>query len=321
LIEWDPFGLGWRALFLINIPVGILALVLAARTLHETRAPDPPTLDMGGVAIATLGLVLFLVPLVEGRQAGWPPSLIAALVATSALVLWLFWRHEKSASEHDRDPLIDLTLFRLPTFRRGLAMIGAYFVGGGSFFLVLSLYEQNGLKMSALEAANSFTPFAIAVLIASLYASRRVGERRGTFLAVGMTCIVVALATLVTSLATAPNGDAHRIILIALSVYGLGQGFLSPVMYSTVLSGVPLRSAGAASGVLSTCQQVSAALGVGVIGLVFSTALAGRTGALAHAHAAAWALTINLVTMATAAVCAMRLPRVKHVARAESFEV
>jgi MFS family permease len=175
--------------------------------------------------------------------------------------------------------------------------------------------------MSALEAANSFTPFAIAVLIASLYASRRVGERRGTFLAVGMTCIVVALATLVTTLALAPDGDIRHVVLAALSVYGLGQGLLSPVMYSTVLSGVPLRSAGAASGVLSTCQQVSAALGVGVIGLVFASVLGSRTGAQAHANAAAWALSINLATMTTAAVLAMRLPRVVTVKRAETFEV
>jgi hypothetical protein len=175
--------------------------------------------------------------------------------------------------------------------------------------------------MSVLEAANSFTPFAIAVLAASLYASRRVGENRGLFLAVGMSCIVVAVATLVASLALAPDGDAHRIILVALSVYGLGQGLLSPVMYATVLSGIPLRNAGAASGVLSTCQQASAVIGVGVIGLVFSTALAGRTGALAHAHAAAWALSINLATMTTAAVLAMRLPRVQSMKPAESFEV
>lgn len=312
LIELDLFGWGWRTLFLINIPVGAAALFVANRTLRETRTSDPPTLDLAGVGIATLGLVLFLVPLVEGPQQDWPPWLIAMLVA-SGPVLWLFWRHEMAAAARGRDPLIDPSLFGLRTFRRGLAMIGAYFAGGGSFFLVLSLYEQNGLGMSALQAANSFTPFALALLCSSVVASRHVSSRPGTFLAVGMSCIVVSLAVLVVCLARAADGDAHRAIPVALALYGLGQGMISPVMYATVLSRVPLRSAGAAAGVLSTCQQVSAALGVGVIGLVFSTALADGTGPAAHARAAAWALSINLATMATAAVLAMRLPRAVHV--------
>lgn len=320
LIEWNPFDWGWRTLFLINIPIGGLALVLAQRTLRETRAPDPPTLDLSGVAIATLGLVMFLFPLVEGAQSTWPPWLVVMFVA-SFPVLWLFWRHEQSAARHGRDPLIDPTLFTLPTFRRGLAMIGAYFFGGGSFFLVLSLYEQNGLKMSTLEAANSFTPFAIALLLSSLFAARHVATRRGTFLLIGISCMIGGLATLVVALATTSTGDARAIVPVALSIYGFGQGFLSPVLFSTVVSGVPLRSAGSASGVIATCQQVSSSLGVGVIGLVFAKTLQDQVGPHATARAAACALGVNLLTMTTAGVLAMRLPRVKHVVRAETLEV
>jgi hypothetical protein len=115
---------------------------------------------------------------------------------------------------------------------------------------------------------------------------------------------------LVVTLATTESGDAHVMIWVALAIYGFGQGFLSPVLFSTAVSGVPLRSAGAASGVISTAQQVSSSLGVGVIGLVYSTALAGGAGPHATARAAAWALGVNLLTMSTAAVLAMRLPRV-----------
>jgi MFS family permease len=258
LITWNPFGWGWRALFFVNLPIGGAAFWLARRTLHETRTDDPPTLDMSGVALATLALVLFLFPLVEGHEAGWPPWAVVMLCC-SLPVAWVFWRHEKSAARRGRDPLIDPSLFRLATVRRGLMMCGAYFIGAGSFFLVLSLYEQNGLAMTTLEAANSFTPFAIALLCSSIFASRHVTTRRGMFLAVGMCCIVVSIAILVIALARASGGDARGTILFALALYGFGQGLLSPVMYSTVLSNVPLRSAGAAAGVLSTCQQVSAA--------------------------------------------------------------
>jgi hypothetical protein len=121
------------------------------------------------------------------------------------------------------------------------------------------------------------------------------------------------MAFLVGGLGTTRTGDARAAITIGLAILALGQGCVSPVMFSTVLSGVPLRSAGAASGVLSTFQQVSSMLGVAVIGLVFSTALAGFGGSasprpLAFAHAATCALSINLASMIAAALLAWRLP-------------
>lgn len=327
LVHWNLFDLGWRALFLINLPIGGIALWIAARTLPEARAPKPPTLDMGGVAIVTIGLALLLVPLIEGHAAGWPAWAIAMLAAALPVLIW-FVREERRAAAHGRDPLIDLDLFRLPTFRRALAMISMYFFGGGSLFLVLSIYEQKGLCIETLDAALSFTGFAGALLVASLFAMRHVARHRLKFLHGGFALVCAGIAIVVAGLGTTKTGDARLAIMIGLSVYGLGQGCVSPVMFSTALFGVPLRSAGAASGVLATCQQVSAMLGVAVIGLVFSTVLANVSGSsiadaaksaagalashpspLSYAHAAMWALSVNLASMVFAAVLALRLPR------------
>lgn len=329
LVHWNLFDIGWRVLFLINLPIGGAALWLAARTLPEARAPNPPTLDMGGVAIATTGLTLLLVPLIEGHEAGWPAWAIIMFVAAFP-VLWWFFREERRAAQHGRDPLIDMDLFKLPTFRRALAMIIMYFFGGGSLFLVLSIYEQKGLGIETLDAALSFTGFAGALLVSSLFAMRHVAGHRLKFLHVGFALVCIGMAIVVLGLGTTQTGDARHAILIGLAIYGLGQGCVSPVMFSTAMAGVPLRSAGAASGVLATCQQVSAMLGVAVIGLVFATVLANvggtsaadvaltaagtfTTGAhpLSYAHAATWALTLNLASMIAAALLAWRLPPAK----------
>ena len=312
LVHWNWFDLGWRVLFLINLPIGGIALWIAARTLPEARASNPPTLDLFGVAIATTGLALLLVPLIEGHQAGWPAWAIVMLIA-SVPVLWWFFREERRAAAHGKDPLIDLELFRLRTFRRGLAMIAMYFFGGGSLFLILSIYLQRGLGMETLDAALSFTGFAGALLVSSLIASRLVARHRLKFLHGGFALVCAGIAYLVIGLGTTRTGDARAAITIGLAIYALGQGCVSPVMFSTVLCGVPLRSAGAASGVLSTFQQVSSMLGVAVIGLVFSTVLGKQTGAggaqsASYAHAATWALSINLASMIAAALLAWRLP-------------
>lgn len=308
LVEWNLFDLGWRVLFLINLPIGGVALWIAAKTLPEARAPNPPTLDWGGVAIATAGLLCLLVPVVEGHEAGWPAWSIVMLVCSLPLIWW-FFREERRAAEHGRDPLIDLVLFKLTSFRRGLAMITAYFFGGGSLFLVLSLYEQKGLGLSPLQAAETFLGFAIALFVSSIFATNLVAKHRAFFLHGGFALICVGMGVLVAGLAFSASGDARPAVVIGLAVYALGQGMVSPVMFSTAISAVPLRSAGAASGVLATCQQVSAAIGVAAIGLVFTSTLAKDTGPLPHAHAAALALSINFGSMVLAAVLAWRLPR------------
>jgi EmrB/QacA subfamily drug resistance transporter len=308
LIGLDLFGWGWRTLFLINLPVGGTALWIASRTLREVRSSHPPTLDMSGVLLATIALALFLIPLVEGYERGWPPwSLVMLALFLPALALFLL--HEKSASRRGRDPLVDPMLFKLETFRRGLAMIGSYFIGGGAMFFVLSTYEQKGLGKDALSAALTFTGFAVALLASSITASRFVVWHPRKFLFGGLASLCIGLSIIVSGLASTSDGDARQAITCGLALYGLGQGCVSPVMYSTVLSGVPLRSAGAASGVLATCQQIAAVVGLPVIGLVFMSALSGESGALPYAHAAAWALSVNLASMVLATVLALRLPR------------
>ena len=205
-------------------------------------------------------------------------------------------------------------------------MICAYFFGGGALFLVLSIYMQEGLGLSTREAALNFLPFAGALLVSSLISTRHVGANRTLFLRGGFVLVAVGMVIVVAGLATTSNGDARAAVGVGLALYALGQGFVSPVMFATIVSGVPVRSAGAASGVLSTCQQASSMLGVAVIGLVFSSALDHVLGpgaasrareatatvdparAAGFAHAATWALVVHLAFTCVAAWLAWRQP-------------
>lgn len=307
LLDLDLFGWGWRTLFLINLPVGAIGLFIAQRTLREVRSEDPPRLDMGGVVVATATLGLLLVPLTIGHEEGWPAWAIWMLVA-SVPALVAFIQLERRTAADGRDPLVDLALFRLVGYRRGLFIVGAYFLGAGTLFLVLSLFEQNGLARDPMRAALSFLPSGIATFVAASLATRHAENRARLFLYGGFASALAGLVAIVGSLAWLDGTPRDVGMGLGLALYGFGNGAISPVLYATILRGVPARSAGSASGVLSTVQQVAAALGVAVIGLVFATVLGDEKSPAAYAHAAACALGVNLVAMVAAALFAMRLP-------------
>lgn len=317
LLDANLFGLGWRALFLINLPIGVIGFSIARATLREVRAEDPPGLDVGGVLVATAVLALVLVPLTLGHEEGWPAWAIWMLVA-AVPALYAFVKLERRTAAEGRDPLVDLALFRLMGYRRGLYIIGSYFLGAGSLFLVLSLFEQSGLGRDPVRAALSFLPSGVATFAASWIATRHAGSNPRLFLLGGFACVLTGLVAIVGSLALlggpAAGADPHAVTMrdvgmaVGLALYGFGNGAISPVLYSTILRGVPARSAGSAAGVLATVQQVAAALGVAIIGLLFATVLAGRTGPESYANAAAWALGINVASMVGATLLALRLP-------------
>ncbi|MBL8863329.1 MAG: MFS transporter [Planctomycetes bacterium] len=315
LLHLDVAGLGWRALFLLNVPIGLAGFEVARRTLHEVRSGDPLRLDFAGVALATLALVAVLVPLSIGHERGWPPWSIA-LLSSSAPALWAFLRAERATKRRGGDPLVDPALFRLAGYRRGLLVIASYFLGAGSLLLVLSIFEASGLGRDPLRAALSFVPLGCATFLASFLATGGAARRPALFLHGGLASLVAGLGVIVLALALCDGpadagfGSPRDVGLAAgLALYGFGNGAVSPVLYSTILAGVPARSAGSAAGVLATVQQVAAALGVVLIGLVFATALGRRSGPDAYAHAAAWALSVNVASMVAAALLALRLPR------------
>jgi EmrB/QacA subfamily drug resistance transporter len=272
LIQADVLGLGWRACFLINIPIGLVALVLVPRLVPESRLEGAGRIDLVGMGIITVGLAAIVLPLIEGRSQGWPLWTWLSLAA-SPLILGVFGAHQRRLRERGGEPLLDPALFRERAFTAGLLTTLAFFASMASFFLVLALYLQPGRGLDALQAGLVFTILAVAYLLASMRSpdlAARLGRRVP---AIGGLVLAAGHATL--ALTVSQIGVGHDVLLMTpgLLLVGAGMGLVLTPLTTTVLSALPPEQAGAASGALSTMQNVGNALGVALIGVVFFDAV------------------------------------------------
>ncbi|ROO84467.1 EmrB/QacA subfamily drug resistance transporter [Actinocorallia herbida] len=257
LIEADLFGLGWRACFLINLPVGAGALLLLAR-VPESRGPARG-FDPVGAGLAALGLALLVLPLIEGRAHGWPWWTWACLAAACA-VLAVFVRQERRAA----DPVVPLGLFGERAFSAGLAATLVLWLGQSSFFLILAMELQLGHGLSALEAGTLFTAVGGGYVLVAMKA-HVLAERLGRqVIALGAVLMAVGLAGM-----WAAAGHGLVWLLPGMVVDGIGMGMALAPLTGTVLARIAPAHAGAAGGVLATVNQVGNALGVAVISILF----------------------------------------------------
>jgi EmrB/QacA subfamily drug resistance transporter len=171
LVGADLFGWSWRLIFLVNLPVALVALMLAGRMVPESRGDGGPTLDWGGVGLASLGLFLLIYPVVAGREAGWP-AWSFAMLASVAPMLAVFVAYERRVIASGATPLIALHLFRVGAIRLGLLASATFFLGLGVFFVVMTVTFQAGLGYSPFQAGLLFLPFAVAFSIASAVSGR-----------------------------------------------------------------------------------------------------------------------------------------------------
>jgi EmrB/QacA subfamily drug resistance transporter len=284
LTQHNLFGLGWRPIFLINVPVGIIAVAAAAVLVRESRAPRPPRLDPGGVALITAALLLLLYPLVQGRQLGWPAWTFVAMAA-SVPVLALFIWYERVKTSQGSSPLVQLSLFRQRAFSIGIATAVTFFLGVTSFALVLTLFLQIGLGFTPLHAGLTFLPFSGGVLIAS-GAAARLAPRFGRGVSMtGALVMVAGITGLIVTVARYGPAVTTAEMVPALIVAGLGMGAVLAPLADIMLAGVDRQHAGSASGLFNTSIQIGASVGVAVIGVIFFGLLGAQSGPAATAVA------------------------------------
>ncbi|WP_258018428.1 MFS transporter [Streptomyces noursei] len=312
LVSADLFGSSWRPIFWVNVPVGLVALALTARYVPETRAPQARRLDLPGAGVLTLALALLVVPLVEGRAAGWPRWTWFSLAA-SVLAFVAFALVERRVDASGGAPLVRLRLFRERPFAVGMSLVLLAYAGINSFFLVFSLTLQDGLGQDALGAGLFYLPFAVVFLATSLLAGRlaRFGRR---VLQVGALITFLGFGSTVVTVATAgPELTAWRLVP-TLALVGAGNGLLVTPLLSAVLAGVRPEETGMASGLLSTGQQVGGAVGVAVLGVLFYGALgpAAHQDTAAYGHAMMWALTANAALAGLVSLLLPFLPDPAH---------
>jgi EmrB/QacA subfamily drug resistance transporter len=272
-----PGGDAWRAVFFVNVPIGVVALVLAARLVPVTAGGGVRAgqLDLTGSLLLGGGVLALLVPLVEADSGGvqrlwwlWP---------LAALLLAAFTRWELRTVRRGRDPLLDPRLTRTPGYVAGSAIALVYYAGFTGIGLVLALFLQDGLEYSPLESGIAVTPFALGVAASAVVAGRLV-SRFGRWLTVwGLTSTVLGLVAVAFVLGRAGGHPDVWVAALPLLVAGLGSGMVTSPNMTLTLQDVPVEMAGAAGGALQTAQRVGSSIGTALLATIFYHVLL-RTG-------------------------------------------
>ncbi|MGW0537965.1 MFS transporter [Streptomyces sp. NPDC003032] len=274
LTESDLFGLGWRPVFLINVPIGLAVFLLGRKFVQESTAERAQRLDLTGMLLSALSVVLIVFPLTEGHAHGWPLWCFAMLAA-GALVLGVFVRHQ----QHRKDdaPLVALSLFQGRAFSGGLSAQLLLGLSTGMFFMSWTLYLQRGLGMSALEAAVAFVMIALGELAGAMVAVKAAG-RFGRRLPQAGVLIVLGAMTAYGLQSVGSQGDLTLLAMtVPLLVLGVGFGAVGGPIADMALAKVPHKNAGSASGLFNTAMHLGIALGAALTALVFFSATGGST--------------------------------------------
>ena len=294
LIHADLGGLGWRSCFLINLPIGAAALVLAPRVippLANSGHSAGSRLDITGMLLAAAASVAVVLPLVEGREQGWPLWSWLCLAAAVPLMA-IFARQQRRLAARGGAPLVAPALLANRRFVMGLLTTLAFYAGNASLYFVLALYLQQGLALDPLTSGLVFTALAAGFFATSM-AGARLARRFGGKPPIALGALVLA-AGHALQLFNVLGWWGHQHVVAwmvpLLVVEGAGLGMVMAPLVSTVLAGLPPQHAGVASGVLAMVQQASNALGVALIGILFYGRLGGAADAAGHGAAFAVAL-------------------------------
>ncbi len=276
LINSNIFDLSWRSIFYVNVPVGILALIAGAKFLPNAKSPHPLKVDTVGVGLITSALLLLIYPLLQGRDLGWP-TWTFWMMAASLPVFALFGWYERRKDRKDGSPLVVPQLFRIRSFVATSAVSIIFFGAMTSFFLTMTLLMQIGLGYSVLKAGLIGIPFSIGVGFMAGLSGQKLTPKFGRII-IGLGALIMALGMGLFAWVIQQGGPGVPVwhLLTPLFVGGLGMGMVVASFVGFALSGVPLKAAGSASGLLSTFQQVASSVGIALIGVVFFGGLAAQ---------------------------------------------
>src|SRR6266550_930335 len=267
LVTLDLAGLGWRAVFFVNVPFGAVIIAAAWKIMPSFQRRAGTRLDIPGAVVLFLGLLCLIGPLLFGHDLHWSPLTWLAMAAGVGIVA-AFLRLERAVARRGGMPLIDLSLLTDKAFMRGLAAVFFFFFANLSFCLVMTIYTQKGLQIPPLQAGLVFLPLALTFVIASRHSGVRAKYRGTRVLIEGCAVQLAGLVALVMAIEWIDTPSA-MVLSLVLMIFGYGQGIVMAPLSSAVLSTVKPVSAGAASGVYGTTAQIANAAGVAAIGAVY----------------------------------------------------
>ena len=292
-------SVGWRAVFLVNVPIGLVAIVLTAVLVPESRAPRPRRIDPVGQVLIIVALAALTYAIIQGPEAGWLSTQTIVLFGVAVIAFASLVAYELRR----REPLLEIRFFRSAPFSGATATAVAMFMALGGFLFLNTLYLQNVRHLSPLEAGLYTLPMAGVMMVVSPISGRIVGSFGTRWPLVGGSLAVTASAVMLTQLAPHTSFDY---LVVAYVLFGAGMGLINPPITNTAISGMPPSQAGVAAAVASTGRQVGVTLGVAVMGsLAAGGVVRIGPGFTAATHAGWWimaglgALTLILAFIAT----------------------
>ncbi|GAA1247326.1 MFS transporter [Kitasatospora nipponensis] len=305
LIEAFGAEQGWRWVFYVNLPIGLLTLPLARRLLPgpPPRQPGAPPRGRGdfdpvGVLLLGAGIVLLLLPLVEQQQ--WHGDAKWLLLPVAAVLLAGFVGWERRYARRG-EPLVSMSLFAAHSYTLGIVLSLSYFAGFTAIFFIFTLYLQSGLHYSALAAGLAITPFAIGSGVAAAVGGRVVNRFGRPLVVVGLGLVVLGLSGAALAVHFWSGPSVGWTTLAPLLVAGIGSGLVIAPNQTLTLSEVPVARAGSAGGVLQTAQRIGSAVGVAAVGSVFFSSVAAHGDDWAGAFLWGLGLAVGFVLLALVA--------------------
>jgi MFS family permease len=318
LISADVFGLSWRAVFLVNVPIALAALVAARRLLPETKAATRLPIDLWGAGMLAATLLLLLLPLTEGRPLGWPLwtwIVLAAAVPVASILT----AHQARTERVGRVPLVPLSVLALPVMRVGLFIGVAFFTTFGGFMFAFALATQGEAQMSALRGGLTLLPMAVAFFGVSVFAPRLQQRWGAGIIARGWAIQAVGYAGLAAVVLRDWPDVTPLSLAVPMAFTGLGGGMVMIPLFGVILGQVPPERAGLGSGILITMQQTCLALGAATIGTLFLT-WSNRAGSQGDGLAAICVLIMTVSAVAIPLSLALVRKRLTEHSRATTTE-
>jgi len=319
LVTQNAFDLGWRSVFIINVPVGIALFITAALCIPESRAAKRVRLDVLGVVMISATLFLLVYGLIEGRALGWPIGIWIMMGASPVLLAVFIW-YQSRRDKKSGSALVPPSLFHSRGYSAGVLTSFSFSASIGGFFLILVLYLQVGLGFSAIDAGLTTLPFSLGALVGSGIAVPLAPRLGKGLILLGALAQIGGYLWITRIVDAQANALVGTDLIAPMALAGLGLTLLVVPLTDVSLAQTSVVNAGAASGVLGTFQQVGSAIGVAVVGVVFFGTVGDAFSPAALRDAFLAGIMVPITALALAALASFLLPSVSQVAahKAES---
>ncbi|MEV0402570.1 MFS transporter [Actinoallomurus sp. NPDC050550] len=317
LLSWNLAGLGWRLVFWVNVPVGVVTVIACLRSLPESRARHAVRIDVTGVIVSTVGLMLVLYPLIAASGRGERPVWTYPSITAGVLTLAGFWAHQRRVGARGGDPLIQVSLFRFRSVCGGLLVQLLFFIPTMGFFLVVMQFLQVGIGAGPMTAGLTILPWSVAVAVLAGVSAAVLLPRIGrATVQIGLVLLAAGFAAIAVVAGGATAHTGWTDLIWGVLIGGAGMGMIVAPLAQLTLGDVPVGDAGSGSALFNTVTQLAAAVGVAIIGTFFFARVRGLNGVSPRAvladrfgDALAASLWLATVLLAIAFAATFLLPR------------